>query len=158
MRGWYVAAAKGGVLDVLEKTCAQLQDSTALEYMGFTTDFGRGLPGNLSETHEMVKEEDDKGRHAMGIFLSVARHRLGSMMWHFCSWVGLLALAASNSETDVNHCIDVLRLHYRAFLNVVVKAKKIHSCRRLLMPALSGQSSCRMLQRWCVATTYVPLV
>ena len=25
VRGWYVAAAKGRVLDVLEKTCAQLQ-------------------------------------------------------------------------------------------------------------------------------------
>ena len=124
VRGWYVAAAKGRVLDVSEKTCAQLQSSSALEYMGFTTDFGRGLPGNLSETHDMVKEEDDKGRHAMGIFLSVARHRLGSMMWHFCSWVGLLALAASNSETDVDHCIDVLRLHYRVLFNAVVKAKQ----------------------------------
>ena len=112
IRKWYLGAATCRAWAVLEECCATLQSSVSLASMGFTVDFGRGLPGGISIAHDLVKDEDDKAERAMGLWLRVSYHRTESMMWHFASWVGLFALAASDDDQYVDNCISTLKAHH----------------------------------------------
>ena len=116
-RNLCVDAARCRVFKVLENCTQRLQSPHDLLYMGFTTDFGSGLPSSLSVRHDKVIEEDELAEHAMTIWRNCAKRRTGSMAFHFASWIGLFALAASGDETDWHLCVLRLRVHYRAFLN-----------------------------------------
>ena len=104
-----------------------------MAYMGFTVDFGRGLPGGISIAHDLVKDEDDKAERAMGLWLLVSYHRTGSMMWHFASWLRLLALCASDDLDDVFLCIRRMREHYRAFINASAKMGNMFFLKKVVM-------------------------
>ena len=124
MRNFYIEAAKCKVFAVLEDTCRKEKAWNDLEYMGFTVDVGSGLPAGINLSHDLVKDDNYKACKAMWIWLSSARHRAGSMMWHYSSWMGLLALGASDIHDDVEECIILLRRHYRAYLNAMAFGKK----------------------------------
>ena len=133
VRNWYVGAAKCRTLVILEEVCARLQHTSSLAYMGFTMDFGSGLPHGITLEHDIVTDEYDRSDRAMGSWLSCTLHRIGSMMWHFASWVGLFALAASDDDQDVYNCISRLRAHYRMFLNATSSQKKNKCLKHLVM-------------------------
>ena len=140
IRLWYISAAKCRAWAVLEDCCATLQKSGPLAYMGFTVDFGRGLPQGITVGHDMVQEEDDRAERAMSIWVTMGYHRTGSMMWHFASWLGLFALGASDDLEDVMLCIEKMRVHFRAFLNAKLKMAKNNFLKQVV--AASPFSSC----------------
>ena len=118
---------------ILEEVCARMQHNSSLAYMGFTIDFGSGLPHGITLEHDLVKDEDDRSDRAMGTWLSCTLHRIGSMMSHFASWVGLFGLAASDDDQDVCNCISRLRAHYRSSLNATSFQKKNKFLNQLVM-------------------------
>ena len=81
-----------------------------------TIDYASGLPSSLTEDHDLCKDQNDIAAKAMGIWVSLAKFRCGSMMWHDLSWPGLLALAISESRADVELCLNTLVRHHDAFL------------------------------------------
>ena len=58
----------------------------------------------------------------MNVWRNCAKHRTASMTFHFASWIGLYALAASDDEMDWHLCLKKLRRHFRAFLNARIYA------------------------------------
>ena len=124
VQDFYLTAAKGRTLAVLEMTCQQLLQPGKLEYMGFTIDYASGLPSNLTEDHDMCKDQNDTAAKAMGIWVSLAKFRAGSMMWHYLSWPGLLALLLSSDKTDVDLCLQLLARHYNAYVVAAREAEE----------------------------------
>ena len=119
-RAFYISAARGRVFQVLEASARRLMSPHHLQYMGFTTDFGSGLPHGLTESSDRIQEEDELAEHAMNVWRNCAKHRIASMTFHVASWIGLYALAASDDEMDWYLCLQKLRRHFRAFLNAKI--------------------------------------
>ena len=109
---------------VLEDTARRLLNADKLQYMMFSVDYAIGMPGSVTTTHEFVKEQDDMAAKAWGIVIRLIKYRCGSNMWHFVSWIGLYALAASDSDDDVEVCFSLLRRHYRGYLAAVEQSTK----------------------------------
>ena len=55
----------------------------------------------------------------MGIWVSISKHRIGSMFSNFGSWPGLFALAASTCENDWDLFTQKLREHFRGYAAAV---------------------------------------
>ena len=105
------------VFKVLENCAQRLQRPHRLLYMGFTTDFGSGLPSSISVGHDKVIDNYELAEHATTIWRNCAKHRIGSMVFHFVCWIGLFARSASDDETYWHLCVRHIRVHDRALLN-----------------------------------------
>ena len=90
-----------------------------LDYMGFTMDYSSGMPAGMGVEHDMVREQNLMAEKAVNLFLRISRHRAGSMLWQYASWIGLFALAASDDEDEVELCFEYLRKHYRGYLDAL---------------------------------------
>ena len=68
VRDFYIEQAREQVFSVMEQTAQLLQNVHSLTYMGFRTDFGRGLPPAIDLTHELDKSDDEAAVKAMICF------------------------------------------------------------------------------------------
>ena len=112
---FYIDAAKGKVFKVLEQSASLLQSHAALSYMGFITDFNVGIPARITVDHQLVKEQDDLAKLVMTIEMNQIKHRAGSMMYHYESWLGQMALGCSPDIRDRDKCIDKLYSDFKIF-------------------------------------------
>ena len=119
VKAFYLSAAKGRTVAIMDETAWTFLDLAKLLYMGFTMEYGLGLPDSISVDHDFVKDQDIMAEKAMGIWVSLSKHRIGSMFSHFGSWPGLFALAASTCENDWDLFTQKLREHFRGYAAAV---------------------------------------
>ena len=68
------------MFNAFEETAAFLQSAHSLNYMVFKTEFGHGIPPQITVQHEMIKSEDEATVKAMGFGWDVHIEEL--FQWH----------------------------------------------------------------------------
>ena len=87
-----------------------------MKHIGFEIEFAHGLPKKIKVTDDVVQSQSALAVHMVFLFTGIAWHRITSMLWHCCSWPGLLAGLCSNKPEVIRETFAKLREDYRIFL------------------------------------------
>ena len=156
VRAFYVAAARGRTIAVLEEISQRLVNPRHLDYMGFTMDYSSGMPAGMGVEHDMVREQNLMAEKAMNLFLSISRHRAGSMLWHYASWIGLFALAASDDENEVELCFEYLRRHYRGYLDALRCSSGSKFLKQIVAASPFSTTIVRQIAEFYIGPWFIP--
>ena len=66
-------------------------------------------------TDDIVQAQSALAVHMVALFTGIAWHRITSMLWHCCSWPGLLAGLCSEDPDIIKKTFTQLRGDFRIF-------------------------------------------
>ena len=118
-----------GCLCFFEEIAQNLQNQHALRFMGFETEFNVGIPDRITAEHNLVLEQNDLVVSAMTAFVHQVKHRAGSMMYHYASWPGKLAVGASPIEADRDKCVADLHRDFKMSQRPGCRSEKTICCK-----------------------------
>ena len=133
------------------RQCADvLMHLPTLKHIGFEIEFAHGLPKQLKVTDDVVQSQSALAVYMVSLFTGIAWHRITSMLWHCCSWPGLLAGLCSKDPDVIKGTFDKLKEDYRIFQVASSKQDTNTVIRKLVR---SSPFSTRVMREVCLLLT-----
>ena len=127
----YKAAMGIGWMGALAETAQMLKDAGALEFCGFTTNYGTTSLKALDLKHPLVAEEDEMARLFSSLATNILRFRTRGMLFNWACYPGLLVKLLG--PTDVQKkTLATMKEHWGAWTEATAHAAQDAWWRRRL--------------------------